>query len=274
MIATYNINEKNLFRLSYGETVNRPEFREMAPFDFQDFELFAIVYGNIGLKSAYIKNYDLRYEWYPNQGEMVSIAGFYKSFTNPIETFLRPSGSTYDYFTYNTEKAYSTGVELDVRKRLDGLKNSGTILRHLKDLTIVFNTSLIKSEINTSQQAFTRDTIRVMSGQSPYIVNLGLFYNNPEAKWDISLNYNVVGIRIAYVGTPANPHTWELPRNALDLTIQKTIGKKLQIKAGLKDILNEPVKFVQYQGEKEDIMAYTRKYTPNRQFSLSVTWTL
>ena len=274
VIATYNINEKNLFRLSYGETVNRPEFREMAPFDFQDFELFAIVYGNIGLKSAYIKNYDLRYEWYPNQGEMVSIAGFYKSFTNPIETFLRPSGSTYDYFTYNTEKAYSTGVELDVRKRLDGLKNSGTILRHLKDLTIVFNTSLIKSEINTSQQAFTRDTIRVMSGQSPYIVNLGLFYNNPEAKWDISLNYNVVGIRIAYVGTPANPHTWELPRNALDLTIQKTIGKKLQIKAGLKDILNEPVKFVQYQGEKEDIMAYTRKYTPNRQFSLSVTWTL
>ncbi len=272
--VTYNINEKNLFRLSYGKTVNRPEFREMAPFDYQDFELFAIVYGNTGLKSAYIQNYDLRYEWYPNQGEMISIAGFYKSFTDPIETFLRPSGSTYDYFPYNTEKAYSRGVEIDVRKRFDGLKNSGTILRHLKDLTVVFNTSLIKSEINTSEQEFTRDTIRVMSGQSPYIVNLGLFYNNPENKWDVSLNYNVVGKRIAYVGTPANPHTWEMPRNALDLTVQKSFGEKIQVKAGIKDILNEPIKFVQYQGEKENVTAYTRKYTPNRQFSLTLTWTL
>lgn len=272
--VTYNINEKNLFRLSYGKTVNRPEFREMAPFDYQDFELFAIVYGNTGLKSAYIQNYDLRYEWYPNQGEMISIAGFYKSFTDPIETFLRPSGSTYDYFPYNTEKAFSRGVEIDVRKRFDGLKNSGTVLRHLKDLTVVFNTSLIKSEINTSEQEFTRDTIRVMSGQSPYIVNLGLFYNNPETKWDVSLNYNIVGKRIAYVGTPANPHTWEMPRNALDLTIQKSFGEKIQVKAGIKDILNEPVKFVQFFGEKENITAYTRKYTPNRQLSLSVTWTL
>jgi len=113
-----------------------------------------------------------------------------------------------------------------------------------------------------------------MSGQSPYIVNLGLFYNNPENKWDVSLNYNIVGKRIAYVGTPANPHTWELPRNALDLTVQKSFGEKIQVKAGIKDILNEPIKFVQYQGEKENVTAYTRKYTPNRQFSLTLTWTL
>ena len=88
------------------------------------------------------------------------------------------------------------------------------------------------------------------------------------------MNYNVVGKRIAYVGTPETPHTWELPRNALDLTIQKTIREKIQIKAGFKDLLNEEVRFVQYYGEKEDITAHTRKYKPNRQFSLSVTWTL
>lgn len=272
--VTYNINEKNLFRLSYGKTINRPEFREMAPFDYQDFELFAVVYGNEDLKNAYIANYDLRYEWYPSQGEMVSIAGFYKKFRNPMETFLRKSGTTYDYFIYNTEEASSSGVEIDVRKRFDEFENAGSLFRFLKDMTVVFNTSLIKSEINTSQQEFTRDTIRVMSGQSPYIVNLGLFYNNPDTKWDISLNYNVVGKRIAYVGTPETPHTWELPRNALDLTIQKTIREKIQIKAGFKDLLNEEVRFVQYYGEKEDITAHTRKYKPNRQFSLSVTWTL
>lgn len=272
--VTYNINEKNLFRLSYGKTINRPEFREMSPFDYQDFELFAVVYGNEDIESAYISNYDLRYEWYPSQGEMISIAAFHKKFKDPIETFLRQSGTTYDYFLYNTEEAQSSGIEIDVRKRFDEFKNAGNFFRFIKDMTVVFNTSLIKSEINTSQQEFTRDTIRVMSGQSPYIVNLGLFYNNPDTKWDVSLNYNVVGKRIAYVGTPVNPHTWELPRNALDLTIQKTIREKIQIKAGFKDLLNEPIRFVQYYGENEDITAYTRKYRPNRQFSLTLTWTL
>lgn len=272
--VSYNINEKNLLRASFGETVNRPEFREMAPFDYQDFELFAIVYGNPELKAAYIKNYDLRYEWYPNLGEMISVAGFYKSFTNPIETFLRPSGSTYDYFFYNTEKAYSTGVEIDVRKRFTGFENSAGFVRFLKDMTVIFNTSFIKSEINTSQQEFTRDTVRVMSGQSPYIVNLGLFYNNPDKKWDVNLNYNIIGKRIAYVGTPANPHTWELPRNSLDLTVQKTLKHNLQLKAGIKDIFNTPVRFVQYYGDSDELIENTRKYTPNRQLSLSLTWTL
>jgi len=271
---TYNLNEKNLLRLSFGKTVNRPEFREMAPFDYQDFELFAIAYGNSELKSAYINNYDFRYEWYPSQGEMVSLAGFYKDFTSPIETFLRPSGTTYDYFPYNTEKAYSTGIEIDVRKKFDEFEHSSGLLRMLKNFTVVFNASLIKSRINTSKQEFTRDTLRVMAGQSPYIANLGLFYNHPEKQWDINLSYNVVGKRIAYVGTPTNPHTWELPRNALDLTLQKSYGEHIQLKAGIKDILNDPVRFAQYHGINEDITGYTRYYIPNRQFSFSITWTL
>lgn len=271
---TYNISEKNLFRASFGKTVNRPEFREMAPFDYQDFELFAIVYGNPGLKSSYISNYDFRYEWYPRQGEMISLAAFYKSFKNPVETFLRPSGSTYDYIPFNTEKAFSSGIEIDVRKRFEEFENTTGIARFLKDMTVVFNTSLIKSQINTSKQEFTRDTVRVMAGQSPYIVNLSLFYNNSASKWDINLTYNTIGKRLAYVGTPTRPHTWELSRNTLDLTVQKGLGEKWVFKAGVKDIFNDPVQYVQYYGANENIKVHTRKFVPNRQFSLSLVWTL
>jgi len=83
-----------------------------------------------------------------------------------------------------------------------------------------------------------------------------------------------VGKRIAYVGTPTNPHTWELPRNGLDLTVQKGIGKNFSVKAGVKDLLNEPVRFAQYHGVNEDVEAFTRNYTPNRQFSFSLVWKL
>jgi hypothetical protein len=263
---TYNINDYNLLRLSYGKTVNRPEFREMSNFDYQDFELFAVVHGNEDLKNAYINNYDLRYEWYPTIGEMISVAGFYKAFTNPIEIFQIPAGTTFDYKPFNTESAYSAGVELDVRKQFASFENNAGFFRFLKDMTVVFNMSLIKSELNTEKQGFARDSIRVMQGQSPYIVNLGLFYQNPESNWTASLSYNNVGKRIAYVGTPNNPHTWELSRNSLDLTVQKGIGESFQIKAGVKDILNEPIRYVQYHGPQEDKTGNSLKHTPNRQF--------
>jgi len=267
---TYNLNEKNLFRASYGKTVNRPEFREMSNFDYQDFEMFVLIHGNEDLQNAYIDNYDFRYEWYPSNGEIVSAAAFYKNFTNPIEAFLIPAGTGYDYKPYNTEKGYSMGLELDVRKQLLEFEKSTGFLRHLKDLTLIFNTSLIKSEINTEKQGFARDKKRIMQGQSPYIVNLGMNYQKQEANLSVGLNYNRIGKRIAYVGTPTNPHTWELPRNSLDLTIEKGLGKRISLKAGVKDILNEAVRFVQYYGPGDKLEMDTYSYVPNRNYSIAL----
>ena len=264
---TYNINDKNLFRFSYGKTINRPEFREMSNFDYQDFDMFAIVHGNDTLKSAYIDNYDLRYEWYPSAGEIVSLAAFYKDFTDPIELMRIPAGTGYDYQPFNTKSAYSMGLELDARKQFTEFEQSSGFLNYLKNLTIIFNTSIIKSEINTSQQGFARDKKRIMQGQSPYIINLGLNYASEASKFSIGVNYNRLGKRIAYVGIAQNPNTWELPRNSLDLTIQKELGKRVTFKAGIKDILNNPVRFVQYYGPTDNITVDTYNYTPNRSFS-------
>ncbi|MDP2337869.1 MAG: TonB-dependent receptor [Bacteroidota bacterium] len=267
---TYNLNDKNLLRFSYGKTINRPEFREMSNFDYQDFDMFVIIHGNDTLKSAYIDNYDFRYEWYPSNGEIVSLAAFYKDFSNPIEVFLIPAGTGYDYKPFNTEKAYSMGLELDARKQFLEFEHSNGFLHYLKNLTIIFNTSLIKSEINTSQQNFARDKKRIMQGQSPYIINLGLNYASEASKVSVGLNYNRLGKRIAFVGNPLNPHTWELPRNSLDLTLQKELGKRVTLKAGIKDILNQPVRFVQYYGTENNVEVDTYRYTPNRSFSAGV----
>jgi len=270
---TYNITEKHLFRASYGETVNRPEFREMSNFDYQDFDMFVLVHGNEQLQNAYIKNYDIRYEWYPQAGEIISVAGFYKDFKNPIEIFLIPAGTGYDYKPYNTENAYSMGIELDVRKRLTELESATGFIRNLKDITLIFNTSLIKSEINTVL-AFAREKTRVMQGQSPYIVNLGINYSGEDNGVIVNLSYNRIGKRIAYVGTPNNPHTWELPRNSLDLTIQKNMGEHLSAKIGLQDMINDPVRFVQYYGADESVEVNTLKYFPNRALSFSLVYKL
>ena len=266
---TYTINEKHLLRLSYGKTINRPEIREISISDYEDFDLNAIVHGNPDLKSAFIDNYDLRYEWYPNLGEMISFALFYKNFTNPIELFQIYAGTGYDYKPYNTEKAYSTGAEIDIRKELSFFENSQGIIRYLKDITIICNASFIKSEI-TTDKAFARERKRIMQGQSPYIINAGLFYNLTDKGLMVNMMYNRVGKRINYTGTPDNPHTWELPRNSFDITVNKTLWKRFEFRIGVKDLFNEPVRLVQYYGSGDNVTADTHRYIPNRKFTIGL----
>ena len=279
---SYNITDKHLVRFAYGRTINRPEFREVAPFAFIDFEKYATVYGNTELESAYANNYDLRYEWYPSLTETFSVALFYKDFTNPIETFLIPSGNGWDYKPYNTEEAYSKGIEIDLRKSLAGLQ-SNRFLQYFKDFTVVFNASFIDSEINT-ELSFARENHRILQGQSPYIVNLGLFYDNADKGLMVTLNYNVIGEKIVSVGTKAadgettTPNTYEMPRNLLDLSLNKKIGKRIAFKAGVKNLLNQPVRRLQYEdvtlaNETKKITQETLYYKTGVTVSTGITYT-
>ena len=76
----YRLNDKQQFRLSYGRTVNRPEFREVSSSVYYDFDLASNVQGNYNLKPAYIDNLDFGYELYPSSGELISVSLFYKRF--------------------------------------------------------------------------------------------------------------------------------------------------------------------------------------------------
>ena len=71
--ATINLSKNMLIRLAGGETVNRPEFREISTFAFYSFEEKTFMFGNENLKNSYITNYDARVEWYPTTEEIVSI---------------------------------------------------------------------------------------------------------------------------------------------------------------------------------------------------------
>lgn len=61
----YRLNDKQQFRLSYGRTVNRPEFREVSSSVYYDFDLASNVQGNYNLKPAYIDNLDLVMNFIP-----------------------------------------------------------------------------------------------------------------------------------------------------------------------------------------------------------------
>lgn len=235
----YNINEKSLVRAAYSRTVNRPEFREIAPFLFYDFEYEVLKFGNADLKVATIDNIDFRYEWYPSKGETVSFGGFYKKFTNPIEQIIQRTAEDPSFNFKNATSAVNYGAELEIKKSFKDLTNIPILNR----LSININASYIFSEVDLGAAAQSQDSKRALQGQSPYIINGALGYED-EKGLGINLIYNRFGNRIFSVGDDAFNTYYEIERNQLDATISKKF-KKLKVKLGLQNILNDPFKLME-----------------------------
>jgi hypothetical protein len=239
----YSISESQKLRFGYGRTVNRPEFREVAPFLFYDYEMDANRNGNPNLKTATINNLDLRYELYPRSGETISLGVFYKNFKNPIETVVILQSESQAFSLTNAASAYNYGVEIEVRKSFKGLTSS----RFVDNMSINLNGSLITSQVDygSSVNASVQDTKRPLQGQSPYIANAVLNYHDEKSGWNIGAGYNIIGTRIFAIGNVDFPTIYELPRNALDLTVSKTLSKSFAVKVGIQDLLNAPYRFFQ-----------------------------
>ena len=239
----YNFNKKMKLRGSISQTVSRPEFRELAPFNFYNFILDNITSGNPYLKRTKITNCDIRYEVYPGSGQIISLSGFYKNFDNPIETINRTgtSGAPELYFS-NIDRSQSFGGELEFRFKL-GFLSKVENHKLWDQLTLYSNVSLIKSVVNMDEVIGAGGN-RPLQGQSPYIINSGLFYTNKKEDFNMTLSYNVIGPRIYIVGNQQEPSVWENGRNVIDFQLAKSY-KKFEIKLNIKDILAQKLIYFQ-----------------------------
>ncbi|HSV87650.1 MAG TPA: TonB-dependent receptor [Bacteroidales bacterium] len=273
---SYNFNSRMLIRGAYGKTLNRPEFRELAPFGFYDFNFNLVKRGNEMLQTAYIHNTELRYEFYPSESEIISVGVFYKHFLRPIESKFTDGGGSggIKTFTYeNADHAVSMGMETEVRKSLMGLTNSTLVDR----ISVLFNAALIHSRVELGQAGLGQvNANRPMQGQSPFIVNAGLFYEgNNDLR--ISLLYNIVGQRIFIIGYHSYPDIYEMPRNHLDLTISRTIARNLRLNMGIRDMLNENIVLMQDANQDGNFDLNSdqviQSFRPGTRFSLGLSYT-
>jgi TonB-dependent receptor len=274
---SYNFSEKTLIRAAWGVTINRPEFRELAPFGFYDFNYNIVKKGNENLNDATIQNLELRWEYYPTPSEIITAGVFFKKFINPIETLFIPgggSGGIKDFSYGNAKSAESMGIEVEIRKSLAGLTKS----KFLDDLSLLFNTALIKSKVELGSAAVRQSNNRPMQGQSPYIVNAGIYYKNMKNNLQATILYNVIGKRIFAIGYDVYPDIYEMPCNLLDLTITKGIGQHFELKAGISDLLNNYRVLLQDANQDKvfdkDNDQIIQKYKPGTSYSLGISYKL
>jgi hypothetical protein len=237
----YTMNTKMNLRVNYSQTVARPSFRELAAYYAYDPVVDEFVEGNPLLQMTAIENYDLRWEWFPHPGELLSVGLFYKSLENAIERGnLRLEGDVITYMNRDSAKLY--GAEFEARKNLDFVDSI------LSPFSLGGNLSLVQSEVKLTAEELSAkrnffpnpSSTRSLYDQSPYIVNLDLTYHNPRIGTTASIIYNVAGPRIAL--TKLNTEdVYEQPVAALDLVISQKLGQNTTVKFSAKNLLDPAV---------------------------------
>ena len=250
--AVLALSDRTNLRAGYSHTVNRPEFRELAPFEFTDVVGGRAVVGNPDLKRALIRNVDVRVETFPGTGEVVAASVFFKDFSNPIERIVQPTAQLRTSYT-NALGARNFGAELEARRRLGRLTGS-------------VNYTWVNSKIELEQVAGQVQTSldRPLAGQSGHVFNLGLDLDLPEIDGVFRVLYNYFDDRIVDVGSLGLPDIHEEGRGVLDAVFTKRF-ESLSLRAAFDNILDSEYRFTQ-GGELQ------RLFSLGRSFSLSVSY--
>lgn len=299
--AIYNITGNFNFRAAYSKTLTRPDFRELTPqTKYYNIDDRVTYYGAGELKQPSTNNMDLRLEWYPQAGEVVSLSAFYKMFKDPIEQIGRISqdGKHYDILTTNLDESTAKGLEFNLRKSF-GFMAPQTFLRDLyltanamvMEANVQYNyaylSSFAQNSGDTEEPEPDRD--RPLQGLSPYSLNTGLAYEGTLL--GAAINYGKAGRKLVVGGKEEKWDEYENPRDVLDLQIStRLLNKRLEIKANASDLLGQAVIIYRNgaygEGEnsgvfedRTDDMDYNRgdyilsKYKKGTTFSLSISYT-
>ena len=152
--------------------------------------------------------------------------------------YIENTGTTDPVFYFgNAPKAKCYGLEVEARKSLKFISDKS----FFEKMSVLVNASLIKSEVNLNQSSLSpgQASSRQLQGQSPYVFNAGLYYNDVDAKFQCNIMYNVVGPRTFGVGNRQFATVYQVQRHVVDLTITKGFGKHWELKGGVKDLLNQ-----------------------------------
>ena len=295
----YSLNDKQNIRFSYSNTTARPSLKELSyaqiydPISGQTFiggladdkgideNGNEIVYWDGDLVSTFIHNFDLRWELFQQSGHMVSLSGFYKKFSNPIEMVQFSTTQKTQVQPRNVGDGQILRAEIELRQSL------GFFSESLKNFNISSNFTYVQSKVKYSQSEYDSrvrsartgqkiEEYRDMAGQSPYLLNVGLSYNGGISGFlegfETGLYYNVQGKTLQFVGISDRPDIYSNPFHSLNLTAGKQFKNGFGIAFKVRNILNSKEESVYKSFKTED--QYFSRLEKGISYSLSLNYKL
>jgi hypothetical protein len=268
----YSLSEKTNLKFAASKTYTLPQFKERAPFQFE--EVTEVTFGNPYLYSSTDYNADLKWEFFPKSNEIISVTAFGKVIQNPINE-ITVASATNDISYVNTgEKAIVLGAEFEIRKNIfektEGNKSS---------LSTGFNASYMYNNQDFDNNKVIKETdLNVyfskeeggLTGASDLLLNGDVSYfkgfsNNKNIL--ATLTYNYFSDRIYALGTGGRGDLIDKAVNTVDFILKSALNKKLSLGLTIKNILDPKVERIQ---EDQNVIVETYKKGVN--FKLSVAY--
>ncbi|MFA7368334.1 MAG: TonB-dependent receptor, partial [Kiritimatiellales bacterium] len=265
-----------VFRASYSQTVARPTFKEMSPVQQQEYAGGDIFIGNPELTMSSLKNYDLRADWTPYQGGLVSASWFKKDIRDPIE-YRQDYSDFAKIFTtaVNYPEGTMSGYEFEIRQHL------GQFLDSLEGLSIGGNLTLINSEVTMSEEDSQRlfdnygfvQTTRDMLNAPEYLYNLYTTYDIKKTGTKLGLFYTVKGDALV-AGHQSRgeyvPDVYAKEYGTLNFSLSQKIGERWTLDFNAKNLLSPEIQEVYRSEHIEGGDVLKRSYTKGIEFSVSL----
>lgn len=260
LVLNVKTGDRGQLRASASQTLARPEYRELSPVQYLEVVGGQITRGNPDLVRTLIQSYDLKYELFPNAGEVLSIGVFAKRFDKPIERIDIATGGQPFVSFFNANSANNLGVEVEARKGLGGLAEA------LEPLAVFSNVTLMQSDIAVGGDASSNTNAnRPMMGQAPWVVNGGVTYTGRSNGASATVLYSAVGARIYSAGTIPFPDVYEQPRHLVDISMRMPLGDRWTWRVDARNLLDSPYKLTQGPITRES-------YRMGRDIALGVQW--
>lgn len=264
---TWEFIENMQIRLAWSETVNRPSLLEITGTTIRNPEDSNLYRGNVFLQQAELSNYDFRWEWYYGNADSMSIGLFRKEFDDPIE--LAKVQAQNDIFTwFNAEEAELEGIEWDLRQELllgdwFGIEGEGWNGSIWNNFSLSANLSYIDSEVTLLGSGETAADVpltggrqiarlysneRPITGQSDWLGNLLLSYQDDNAGILATLAYNYTGERVVLVGAESSPDIIEEARGRVDVLLRYTaqaINTNIEVELKAANLFDSEVEWTQ-----------------------------
>ena len=226
----YNLSERTIVRAAASMSYTMPQFKEVAPFKYQDVSFSS--QGNPDLIPSDNYNFDLKWEFYPKPDEIIALTGYLKHINNPIARSEIPSGgNTLTYLNVGGE-AQVMGAELELRKSLYKVEVEEKRTALLAGLNVSWMYSEQKLEDPLPQ--FTHKT-DALQGASPLLAGADVTFRKTAGDFGMtsSIVLNYFSDRIYSIGTRGFENVVEKGIPTLDFvsTFKLRGGFELGIKA-------------------------------------------
>jgi len=255
---TYSLDARTNLRVAYSKTLNRPELSELSPQEYYDYIGEEVFRGNPEVTAAKLHNYDVRVERYPSSDELFAVSTFYKDLVDPITRSYLAGAEDQIITPVNADEGWMYGAEIETRI---GLRR---VAPRLAGWKVGGNLTLVESQVSVPAGSIVTSLEHPLEGQSPYVANLGLYYEPQGKRLAGSVLYSAFGERLDVVGANELPDKFETARGSLDATVAYASPWGVRLKLSAENLLDDDVRFE--QGGKT-----TRSYERGRSFGLSLS---